>query len=159
MTKLQAAITLLRFLLVALFGALVMFQAVILPGSFGYMAEESPEHAHLKWPLLAVSILGLLCAQVVIVCTWRLLTMVEDDRIFTEQSEVWANAIVVAIGAAWVLLAGLFLYVTPQLNDPGYPVLMMMMLLSGAGFGFLMIVMRALLRRATVLRTAVEAMR
>jgi hypothetical protein len=101
----------------------------------------------------------LLCAQVVIVCTWRLLTMVEDDRIFTEQSEVWANAIVVAIGAAWVLLAGLFLYVTPQLNDPGYPVLMMMMLLSGAGFGFLMIVMRALLRRATVLRTAVEAMR
>src|SRR4029450_13504369 len=121
MTKLQAAITLLRFLLVALFGALVMFQAVILPGSFGYMAEESPEHAHLKWPLLAVSILGLLCAQVVIVCTWRLLTMVEDDRIFTEQSEVWANAIVVAIGAAWVLLAGLFLDVTPELTDPGHP--------------------------------------
>jgi hypothetical protein len=148
---------LLRLVLVALFGALVMFQAVILPGTFGYMAEESPEHAHLKWPLLAVSILGLLCAQVVIVCTWRLLTMVEDDRIFTAQSEAWANAIVVAIGAAWVLLAGLFLYVTPQLNDPGYPVLMTMLLLSGAGFAFLMVVLRALLRRATALRAAVDA--
>ena len=95
MTKLHTAILLLRFLLVALFGALVMFQAVILPGSFGYMAEESPEHAHMKWPLLTVSILGLLCAQVVIVCTWRLLTMVEDDRIFTEASGTWADAIVV----------------------------------------------------------------
>jgi hypothetical protein len=157
MTKLRVAVRLLRLLLVALFAALVMFQAVILPGTFGYMAEESPEHAHLKWPLITVSILGLLCAQVVIVCTWRLLTMVEDDRIFTDQSAAWVDAIVIAIAAAWVLLAGLFLYVTPQLHDPGYPVLMTMLLLSGAGFGFLMVVMRALLHRATALRAAVEA--
>jgi hypothetical protein len=156
MTKLRVAIMSLRFFLVALFGALGMFQAVILPGTYGYMADESPEHAHLELPLLVVSILGLLCAQVVIVCTWRLLTMVEDDRIFTEQSAAWVDAIVVAIAAAWALLAGLFLYITPQAEDPGFPVLMLMMLLSCAGFGFLMVVMRALLHRATAMRTALE---
>ena len=43
MTKLRVAIMSLRFFLVALFGALGMFQAVILPGTYGYMADESPE--------------------------------------------------------------------------------------------------------------------
>jgi hypothetical protein len=158
MTKLHLVIRPLRLLLVALFAALMMFQAVILPGTIWHDAREATGRAHLRWPLLTVSILGLLCAQVVIVCTWRLLTMVEDDRIFTEESLAWVDAIVWAIFSAWVLLAGLFLYVIPQADDPGAPVLMMMLLLSGAGFGFLMVVMRALLRRATVLRTTLETL-
>jgi hypothetical protein len=41
---------------------------------------------------------------VVIVSTWKLLTLVKNDRIFTDASLVWVNAIVWAIAAAWVVL-------------------------------------------------------
>ena len=157
MHKLHLAIAPLRVLLGLLFAALVLFQTVIMPGTFGHMADESSDLAYLKWPLVAVSALILLCAQVVIVCTWRLLTMVKDDRIFSDESMAWVDAIVRAIVAAWVLLLGVFAFVTPQLDDPGYPVLMMMLLLGGAVLGLLMVVMRALLRQATTLRTDMEA--
>ena len=157
MQKLQLAIAPLRVLLGLLFAALVLFQVVILPGTFAHMADESPDLAYLQWPLVTVSALQLLCAQVVIVCTWKLLNLVKDDRIFSDESLAWVDAIVWAIVTAWVLLLGVFAFVTPQLDDPGYPVLMMMMLLTGAGFGLLMVVMRALLRQATTLRTDMEA--
>jgi hypothetical protein len=157
MHKLQLAIAPLRVLLGLLFTALVLFQTVIMPGTFGHMADESPDLAYLKWPLVAVSGLIMLCAQVVIVCTWRLLTMVKDGRIFSDESLAWVDAIVWAIVAAWVLLLGVFAFVTPQLDDPGYPVLMMMLLLGGAVLGLLMLVMRALLQQATTLRTDMEA--
>ena len=157
MQKLRLAVVPLRFVLVALFAALVLFQFVIWPGTFSHMAEESPDRAHLEWPLVIVAGLVLLCAQVVIVCTWNLLTRVVDDRIFREESLAWADAIVASIAAAWLLLFGTFAYVTPQADDPGWPVLMMMLLLAGGGFGLLMVVMRALLRQATALRIAVDA--
>ena len=83
--------------------------------------------------------------------------MVKDDRIFSDESLAWVDAIVWAIVAAWVLLLGVFAFVTPQLDDPGYPVLMMMLLLGGAVLGLLMLVMRALLQQATTLRTDMEA--
>jgi hypothetical protein len=70
---------------------------------------------------------------------------------------VWVDAILAAIAAAWVLLLGAFVYATPQLDDPGLPVLLMFMLLALAVLGLLMVVMRALLRQATTLRADMEA--
>ena len=42
-------------------------------------------------------------------------------------------------------------------DDPGVPILLMLMLVGGAVLGLLMVVMRALLRQATALRTDMEA--
>ena len=82
----RLAVLPLRVFLVVLFGVLVVFQTLSLPGQFAYMAEESPDLAYLRWPLTAVTVFWVLCVQVVIVCTWRLLTLVRDDRIFSEDS-------------------------------------------------------------------------
>jgi len=139
------------------FAASVLAQVAIAPGTLAHMARESPDDAHLRWPMLIAAVLALLCVEVVVVCTWRLLTMVRDDRIFSERAFVWVDAIVAAIAAAWVLLLGAFVYATPQLDDPGLPVLLMLMLLALAVLGLLMVVMRALLRQATTLRTDMEA--
>jgi hypothetical protein len=73
MRSLRLAVVPLRLLLVALFALLALFQFMSLPGQFAHMAEESPDVAHLRWPLTLVAGAILLCAQVVIVCTWRLL--------------------------------------------------------------------------------------
>ena len=140
-----------------LFGILVMFQTLSLPGQFAHMAEESPHLAYLRWPMTAVSVFWVLCVQVVIVCTWKLLTMVKNDRIFSEASLAWVDAIVWAIAAAWVVLLGVFLYIGFRANDPGLPLLLFLMLTGVAVVGLLMVVMRALLRQATTLRTDMEA--
>src|SRR5829696_1222919 len=95
--------------------------------------------------------------QVVIVSTWKLLTLVKNDRIFSEASLVWVNAIVWAIIAAWVVLVSGFLYVGFNADDPGLPLLLFLMVVGVSVLGLLMVVMRALLRQATTLRTDMEA--
>ncbi len=147
----------LRLFLVALFGVLVVLEVMSLPGQWAHMAEENPEHADLRWPLTAVSIFWVLCTQVVVVCIWRLLDLVRDDRIFTEASLRWVDAIVWAIGAGWTVLVGVFLVVGFNADDPGVPLLMFLIVVGGAVLGLLVVVMRALLRQATTLRTDMES--
>ena len=151
------AVLALRAFLVLLFAILVMFQTVSLPGQFAHMAQESPDLAYLRWPLTAVSVLLVLCVQVVVVCTWKLLTLVERDRIFSEASMAWVDAIVWAIAAAWVTLAGVFGFMVLTFDDPGLPLLVLLMTIGVAVLGLLMVVMRALLRQATNLRADMEA--
>ena len=104
-----------------------------------------------------MTVFWVLCIQVVIVCTWKLLTLVNNDRIFTDASLVWVNVIVGAIAAAWVVLVGVLLYVGVNADDPGLPLLLFLMLIGVTVLGLLMMVMRALLRQATTLRTDMEA--
>lgn len=151
------AVAALRVFLVVLFGVLVVLQTFSLPGQFRYMAQESPDLAYLRWPLTAVSVFLVLCVQLVIVSTWKLLTLVKKDRIFSEASLVWVDAIVWAIAAAWVVLVGLLLYAGFTGGDPGLPLLLFLLSTGVAVVGLLMVVMRALLRQATTLRTDMEA--
>ena len=157
MNKEHLAVAGLRVFLVLLFGVLVFFQIVSLPGQFAYMAEEDPEHAYLRWPATAVTVFWVLCTQVVIVCTWKLLTLVQNDRIFSDAAFGWVNAIVWAIAAAWVVLVGAFLFIGFNASDPGLPLLLFLMVVGVTVLGLLMIVMRRLLRQATALRTDMEA--
>jgi hypothetical protein len=153
----RRAVALLRVFLLVLFGILVVFQTLSLPGQFAHMARESPDLAYLRWPATAVTVFWVLCAQVVIVSTWKLLTLVKNDRIFTEASLKWVDAIVWAIGAGWTVLLGVFLYVGFNADDPGLPLLLLLMLTGVTVLGLLMVVLRALLRQATRLRTDMEA--
>ena len=146
----------LRASLVALFAILVLFQTLSMPGQFAHMADESPDLAYLRWPLTAAAIFWILCVQAVIVCTWRLLGMVRDDQIFTDAALPWVDAIVVAIGAAWIVLLAVLVGLAPVWDDPGLPLLLTLMLVGVAVLGLLMIVMRALLRQATALRTDMD---
>jgi hypothetical protein len=155
--KEHLAVSGLRVFLVVLFGVLIFFQVVSLPGQFAYMAERDPEHAYLRWPATAVSVFWVLCIQVVIVCTWKLLTLVKNDRIFSDAAFGWVNAIVWAISAGWVVLVVAFLFIGVNASDPGLPLLLFVMVVGVTVLGLLMIVMRRLLRQATALRTDMEA--
>jgi hypothetical protein len=150
------AVALLKVFLVLLFGILVFFQTVSLPGQFAHMAEESPDMAYLRWPATTVTVFWVLCVQVVIVCTWQLLTLVRNDRIFSPVSLAWVDRIVWATAAAWVVLVGVFLYVGFNAEDPGLPLLLFLLLTGVTVLGLLIMVMRALLRQATALRTDLE---
>ncbi|GAA4785985.1 DUF2975 domain-containing protein [Actinomycetospora chlora] len=147
----------LRVGLVVLFGVLVVFQTLSFPGQFAHMAQESPEAAAWRWPLTALAVYWLLCVEVVVVATWVLLSRVRADRIFTVASLVWVDVIIGAIGAAWVVLAGVLVAVGLGADDPGLPVLLFALTVGVAVVGLLMVVMRALLRKATTLRSDMDA--
>src|SRR6187401_291154 len=124
MSMTNRAVVVLRILLVLLFVTLLVGQTLSIPGQLAHMASESPVFAPLRWPLLVVAVLGMLCGQIVIVCTWRLLSMVMATTVFLS----------------------LVLF-----DDPGTPMLMLGMVLAGGTVVLLMYVMRALLRQATSL--------
>lgn len=102
-------------------------------------------------------VLGFVRVQAVVVCTWRLLSMVRADRIFSRDAFGWVDGIVWALVAAWLLLAGSAaalapaIYRTPELRDPGFP--MLLLVLVGGVVVLLMVVLRTLLRQAAALRT------
>ncbi|SDM53685.1 DUF2975 domain-containing protein [Allokutzneria albata] len=156
MSLAQRAVGPLRVFLVLLFAILVVFQVMSFPGQFAHMAETHPERAHLRWPLTAIAVFFVLCVQLVVVSTWKLLTLVKKDRIFTRASMVWVDAIVWAIAAAWVVLTAIFLWVGFHADDPGAPMALFLMVVGLAVVGLLMVVMRALLQQATALRTDME---
>ncbi|GAA1826419.1 DUF2975 domain-containing protein [Microlunatus capsulatus] len=150
------AVAALRFFLVVLFAVLVLFQVMSLPGQFRHLAEQDPEMAYLRWPATAVTVFWVLCVQVVVVCTWKLLTLVLADEIFTDGALRWVDGIVWAVGAAWVVLVAVLLFVGFNATDPGLPLLLFLLTVGVTVLGLLMVVMRALLRRATTLRTDLE---
>lgn len=152
----------LRVLLVLVFIGLVVAQFLSLPGEFSQMARENPEAGFIPWLLLTFAILEVLCFQIVIVCTWRLLTLVRSDRIFSQESFIWVDVIVWTMAAAWVLLAGVsayligVIYFTPELRDPGTPILLIGMTLIAGVVVLAVVLMRALLHQAAALRSDME---
>ncbi|GGM83791.1 membrane protein [Lentzea pudingi] len=149
--------TALRVFLVALFGILVMLETFSIPGQYAHMAQQNPDEAHLRWPSTIVSIFWIVCVQVVIVATWKLLTLVRKDLIFTEGAIKWVNVMVWAIAAAWAVLVGVFIWIGVNADDPGVIVLFFLFTSAVSVVGLVLVVMRALLKRATELRADMES--
>jgi hypothetical protein len=152
----RRVVNVLRGLLVLAFAAIVLLQVMSVPGTLSYNADQS-EDPFWYWPLLIVLETELVCAQVVIVATFRLLGMVQQDQIFSDAAFRWVDVILAAMAVAWVVWAGLGAFIFLTSDDPGLPLVVSIMLLAGAVIGLLMLVMRALLKQATTLRTDMDA--
>jgi hypothetical protein len=162
MSRMNRVVLPLRVLLVVVFVALLATQIWALPAMLPDLADPSLEQSVVRGVMLTVSVLGLACVQVVIVCTWALLTLVTDDRIFSADALPWVDAIVRAVAAGWAMLLGAFVcsyyFIVDEVSDDAaLPALLLVLLLIGAVVGLLLLVMRALLRQATSLRTDMEA--
>jgi hypothetical protein len=153
----RSLVTALRVLLGVAFAVLIFAQLRAVPAMYDDWVRDAPEPAAARWPMLVVALLALLCVEVMIVSIWRLLALVTDDRIFSEQSFGWVNAILAAIGVAGVLLLGALAYGAGPLGLPAGPsVALLLVLVATAVVGLLMVVMRALLRQAAALRSDLE---
>ena len=152
----------LRVLLALVFVALVAAEIFAVPEMLPDLTGPSLEQSFMRGTMFTVLLLGLLCVQVVIVCTWQLLTLVRDDRIFSTSALPWVNAIVGAIAVGWTMLLGTFVcayyFIVDEVSDdPVLPALLLVLLLVGAVVGLLMVVMRQLLRQAPTPRTDIGA--
>jgi hypothetical protein len=146
----------LRVLLVVAFAALLMAQLRVLPAMYDDWVRDVAGPAPSAW-LLTVAILALLCVQTVVVCTWRLLTMVAEGRIFSDESLVWVNTTIGALVSACLLLTGSLLHVIALGGHPSLAVVLLLVLVAAAVQALLVVVMRALLRQATSFRVELDA--
>ena len=148
----------LRVLLLLVSLGLLVAQIMSFPGEFIHSPADDPW----RWPLLIFWELEALCVQIVIICTWRLLTLVRRDRIFSAESLGWVDMIAWTFLAAWVLLATVtgaivfYIYLTPEFRDPGVPAVLIGITLIASVFVLLIVVLRDLLRQATMLREDLE---
>jgi hypothetical protein len=146
----------LRVLLVLAFVVLLAAQLRVLPAMYDDWVRDAPAPAPSPG-LLTAGILLLLCVQVVVVCTWKLLALVAADRIFSDRSLVWLDTTLGAVAAAEVLLAGALAHLLLRGGSPGLSGALLIVLVAGAVLGLLVLVLRSLLRQATTLRVELEA--
>ena len=151
----RSVISVLRTLLVLVFLLLLLGQALVIPS----LAEESaiafPEVAFLAAPYMLISIGAIACVQLAVFATWVLLSLVEQNSIFSERALGWVNTIIASIVTATILLvfAGLHILVVVQVGGPGVFLGTCAAGIGGAAMVLLIIVMRGLLRNATTLES------
>jgi len=156
--KNRVAVDLLRVLLSGALVVLALLQVFGLPWLSGLMARDLPGEAHMRWPILALAILGLGCVQVGIVCTLGLLGFTRRGEVFSLRAVRWVDGIIGAfLAAALVCLATIVYQGSTVAGPPLWMLLLFLGVLAGIGMALLMVVMRTLLVQATGLRTEMDA--
>ena len=107
--------------------------------------DEAP--AGVRTPVVAIVVLGIVCAQVVAVCVWKLVTLVRRGTVFSDAAFRFVDVITVAVASLLAFALGVVL-------APGEDVAPGVVLLIGgfgvcvAGVALIVRVLRLLLAQA-----------
>lgn len=149
----QAAILGSKVVIVLIMACSVAGQILVIPLMAAETVASFPEAAHLRVPGIIGCVAIVMCAQIALVCVWRLLSMVDADSIFSDSAFRLVDLIIgaglavsVLCVAAWVILS------VANMFPPGVAIMLITGILGGLGFALLMLVMRGLLRKATELQ-------
>lgn len=149
----------LRTVLAMLLAGSVFVQTVMVP-LLAVDLEEAGAAPALRVPLLAITVLGIVAVQVVLVCVWRLLTMARRGTVFSPAAFRYVHVVIGAVTAAALLVFALGLLLAPgEAVPPG-----IVLLLGGAGtaivgVALVVLVLRALLAQAIARDAEAERMR
>lgn len=139
----------LRVVLALALAGSVFVQAVMVPLVALDMRGADADVLRLRTPFVVILVLGILTTQVVMVCIWRLLTMVRRGTVFSHAAFRYVDVVIGAIAVASLLLFGLGVLLAPgEAVAPG-----MVLLIGGAGgvvagIALVVVVMRQLLAQA-----------
>ncbi|GAB3566506.1 DUF2975 domain-containing protein [Spelaeicoccus albus] len=147
----------LSFLLGWALAVSVFMQVFGLPWLSGAYAEQYPDLAGMRWPLMTLAIIGFCCVETGVVCTLRLLRFTARDEVFSSRSLRWVDGIIGSFLAGSLVSFSTIAYLD---NAPAGPPFWLFVLLftavGGIGLALLMLVMRSLLVQATTLRNEME---
>ncbi|MFJ2431910.1 DUF2975 domain-containing protein [Streptomyces anulatus] len=137
----------LRAVLVVVLAGSVFVQALMV---WVLVSGSDPEDGSLPLtPLRVITILGIGAAQVVLVCVWRLVTMVRRGTVFSHAAFRYVDVIIGAIvAAALVWFAVTALNAPGQRDDPGVTLIMGGIGVAVLGVALLVLVLRTLLAQA-----------
>jgi len=150
----NVVVTALRVLIVLGIAGSVFVQVVMGP-LLAVDLEDEP--AGVRWPVVVILLLGIVVAQVVMVCVWRLLTLVRQGTVFSAQAFRFVDIVIGAVAAGSALFFALGVVLAPGEDvAPGVA-----LLVGGAGglvggVALLVLVLRALLAQAIELRSELD---
>jgi hypothetical protein len=135
----------LRAVLAAVLASTVFAQAALVWG----LITDPEDGSFPITPLRVLVLLGVVMVQVVVVCVWRLVTMVRRGTVFSDAAFRYVDVVIGAITAAALLWFVLTAVLAPQHRDnPGVSLIMGgigMVILGGA---LIVLVLRMLLAQA-----------
>ncbi|GAA3117138.1 DUF2975 domain-containing protein [Streptosporangium carneum] len=139
----------LRAVIVALLAGSVFVQTVMVPLLATDMEELSPDYAYLRTPFLAITVLGVVTAQVVLVCVWRLVTMVRLGTVFSHAAFRYVHIVIGAVVAAALLVFAFAVLLAPgEAVPPGIVLLICGAAVAVLGVALVVLVLRMLLAQA-----------
>jgi hypothetical protein len=143
----ELAVRALRAVLVGVLASTVFVQAVMM---WALVSGSDPEDGSLPLtPLRVIVILGVVTAQVVVVCVWRLVTMVRRGTVFSHAAFRYVDVVIGAIAAAALLWFTLTALLAPHHRDnPGITVIMGGIGMAVLGGALIVLVLRMLLAQA-----------
>jgi hypothetical protein len=99
--------------------------------------------------LRVITILGMMSAQVALVCVWRLVTMVRRGTVFSHAAFRYVDILIGAIVAASLVWFAVTIVNAPgQRDDPGVSVIMAGIGVAVLGVALMVLVLRMLLAQA-----------
>ncbi|MFJ8160243.1 DUF2975 domain-containing protein [Streptomyces sp. NPDC096136] len=132
--------------------------AVVLAGTVGVQAMmvwtlvsgSDPEDGSVPLtPLRLITVVGMVAAQVALVCVWRLVAMVRRGTVFSHAAFRYVDGVIGAIvAAALVWFAVTAVNAPGQREDPGVTVIMGGIGLAILGVALIVLVLRMLLAQA-----------
>jgi hypothetical protein len=140
----------LRVLLGCLFLGAVVVQTWIIPQVAADMEKVNPEVSYLEVPYAVLAILTVLCAEVVVIALWALLSRVRLDAAFSAGVLPWLDTMIVAGILATVLPLAVEVHLIAVVGA-GPPTILLLLTgaaITSATFVLLTVVVRHLLRRA-----------
>ncbi|MGO4680897.1 DUF2975 domain-containing protein [Microbacterium sp. 2MCAF23] len=139
----------LKALIVVLLALLLATQVALIPGVAVLTAERNPELGYLVGPGIVGGIVLVALIEIVLVCVWRLLSLVRQDRIFSPGSFLYVDIIMVTMAASAVLIAGaMIVLLLGHAVNPSILLLGVVGVVIGIALALLVAVMRGLLRKA-----------
>ncbi|MEE1940046.1 DUF2975 domain-containing protein [Streptomyces sp. TRM 70361] len=139
----------LRAVIVALLAGSAFVQTVMVPLLAIDLEELDAEFAYLRTPILVIFFLGVVTVQVVLVCVWRLVTMVRRGTVFSHAAFRYVHIVIGAFVAAALLVFALAVVLAPgEAVAPGVVLLLCGVSLAVFGIALIVLVLRMLLAQA-----------
>ncbi|MFE0738773.1 DUF2975 domain-containing protein [Streptomyces sp. NPDC058855] len=145
----KLAVLALRAVLAVLFTGSVFVEAVMVPLLASDLNGLNATYAYLRTPLLVIVVLGIVTAQVVLVCVWRLVTMVRRGTVFSYGAFRYVDVITGAFAAGAAVVFALAVLLAPgEAVAPGIVLLICGASLAVLGVALIVLVLRMLLAQA-----------
>ena len=139
----------LRIVLGVLLAGSLFVQAVMVPLLGSDLEGIDADLAYPVTAFLVVVILGIVTAQVVLVCVWRLLTMVRRGTVFSHGAFRYVHIMIGAFVAAALLVFALGCMLAPgEAVAPGVVLLIGGVVVAVLGVALVVLVLRMLLAQA-----------
>jgi hypothetical protein len=139
----------LRGVIAVLLAGSVLVQGVMVPLLAADLDDLDPDMAHVRTPVLVIVVLGVVTVQAVLVCVWRLVTMVRRDTVFSHAAFRYVHGVIGAMVAASALVFALGVVLAPgEAVAPGVVLLLGGVSLAVLGVALIVLVLRLLLAKA-----------